>query len=234
MNDNNEIYKSLGQIPELVKLVQNLIQSIETLTKMVADVCKRQVKAYVPREEHDKLAQTISHTRCAAPNMAEVSGSLSNAVMQTISRSIYDETVNAVKEAVRETPVKVDHTHFHTTTWEYAQRAEKKVRRAMIVLSIWSILAALLIAIGAYEYFNSQVHFGKQYEEIYKSTYTTDEEREMLGEDIYYYGFVPKEYRKSPGLVKAKIKRNKQILRQRKDEAKANKGKFSTKVPLER
>lgn len=234
MNENNEIYKSLGQVPELVKLAQNLIQNIEKLSKLVAELCKRQAKAYVPKEEHDKLAQTISNTPCAAPDMTEVAGKLSNAVMRTLVRDIHDEAVNAVKEAVKDTPVKVEKNVHYTSSWEMSHIADKALaRRFWIMLSV-TVLTSLLIAIGAYEYFNSKMYLAKQYMEVYNSKYTTDEERKMLREDTFTVGAMPLEYHKSPGLVKAKIKRNKQILQQRNEEAKANKGKFSTRVPLER
>lgn len=233
MPENNELYKSLGQVPELVKTAQNQSANIENLSKMVAELTKRQAKAYVPREEHDKLAQTISNTPCAAPDMSDVAENLSNAMMRTLVRGIHDEAVNAVKDAVKDTPVKVEHTHLHTSMWDYAQRAEKKVRGAMAALAIWSVLATLIIVFGIWKYVNSEVFVGKQYEEIYRSPYATDEERKMLGDDLYYYGIVPEEFHKTPALVKAKIKRNKEILSQRKAE-KASKGKFSVKVPLER
>lgn len=234
MTENNELYKSLGQVPELVKLAQNLIQNIEKLSKLVAELCKRQAKAYVPREEHEKLAQIISNTPCAAPDMSEVAGKLSNAVMRTLVRDIHDEAVNAVKDAVKDTPVKVEKNIHYTSCWEMSKIADKKLKRGFWIMFSITAIAVILIALGAYEYYNGQMHLGKQYEEIYRSPFTTDAEREMLGEDIYYYGFLPKEFRKSPGLVKAKIKRNKQILQQRNEEAKANKGKYSTRAPLER
>ena len=79
-----------------------------------------------------------------------------------------------------------------------------------------------------------KMYLAKQYMEVYNSKYTTDEERKMLREDTFTVGAMPLVYHKSPGLVKAKIKRNKQILQQCNEEAKANKGKFSTKMPLER
>lgn len=234
MNENNEIYKSLGQVPELVKLAQNQSQSIENMSKMVAELSKRQAKAYVPREEHDKLAQTISNTPCAAPDMTEVAGKLSNAVMRTLVRDIHDEAVNAVKEAVKDTPVKVEKNVHYTSSWEMSHIADKALARRFWIMFSVTVLASLLIAIGAYEYFNSKMYLAKQYMEVYNSKYTTDEEREMLREDTFTVGALPFEYHKSPGLINAKIKRNQEILNQRKEDAKANKGKFSTKVPLER
>ena len=87
--------------------------------------------------------------------------------------------------------------------------------------------------LGAFKYVNSDTYVGRQYKEIYQSPYATDEERKMLGKDLYYFGVVPREFHQTPTLTKAKIKRNKQILRQRKAE-KAKTGKFSTKVALKR
>lgn len=232
-DEKNEFRKALVQLPEFIKTAQMQSQQIDHLSQMVAQVIQRQMTATIPEEEHQKMAETISRTPCAAPDMSEVAGSLSKAVMRDIRLDIHDEAVSAVKEAVKDTPVKVEHTHLHTSMWDYAQRAEKKVRGAMVALGIWSVLATLLIVFGVWKYFNSDVYVGKQFEEVYRSPYTTDEERKMLGDDLYYYGIVPEEFHKSPALVKAKIKRNKEILSQRKAE-KASKGKFSTKVPLER
>lgn len=56
----------------------------------------------------------------------------------------------------------------------------------------------------------------------------------MLNANIYTVAFLPQEFNRNPALVKQKIKRNKQILLQRETEAKVNKGKFSTKILLER
>jgi hypothetical protein len=234
MNENNEIYKSLGQVPELVKLAQNLIEKIEKLIKMVAQAIQRQMTATIPEEEHQRMAKTISHTPCAAPDMTEVANELANSMIKALRRDIHDEAVNAVKEAVKDTPVKVEKNVHYTSSWEMSHIADKALARRFWIMFSVTVLASLLIAIGAYEYFNSKMYLAKQYMEVYNSKYTTDEEREMLREDTFTVGALPLEYHKSPGLVKAKIKRNKQILQQRNEEAKANKGKFSTKMPLER
>jgi len=234
MNENNEIYKSLGQVPELVKLAQKQSQNIENLSKMVAQVIQRQMTATIPEEEHQKMAKTISLTPCAAPDMTEVANELAKSIIKVVRRDIHDEAVNAVKDAVKDTPVKVEKNVHYTSCWDMSHIADKALaRRFWIMLSV-TVLAALLIAIGAYEYFNSKMYLAKQYMEVYNSKYTTDEEREMLREDTFTVGALPLEYHKSPRLIKAKIKRNQEILKQRKEVAKANKGKFSTRVPLER
>ena len=234
MPENNELYKSLGQVPELVKTAQNQSADIENLSKMVAELSKRQAKAYVPREEHEKLAQTISNTPCAAPDMSEVAENLSNAMMRTLVRDIHDEAVNAVKEAVKDTPVKVEKNVHYTSSWEMSHIADKALARRFWIMFGITVLATLALAFGLFKYFNSDYYIGSQYEEICKSKYLTEGERKMLVGDTYYFGLIPKEFYESPALVKAKMKRNKEVLQQRKAEARANKGKFSTKVPLER
>lgn len=234
MPENNELYKYLGQVPELVKTAQNQSVNIENLSKMVAELTKRQAKAYVPREEHDKLAQTISHTPCAAPDMTEVAVELSKAVMREIRQDIHDETVSAVKDAVKDTPVTVTKEHVYKPSWEMSKIANKTLARRFWIMFGITVLATLALAFGLFKYFNSDYYIGSQYEEICKSKYLTEEERKMLVGDTYYFGLIPKEFYESPALVKAKIKRNKEVLQQRKAEARANKGKFSSKVPLER
>ena len=50
----------------------------------------------------------------------------------------------------------------------------------------------------------------------------------------YPISFLPKECLKTPSVVRQRIRRNEQIIRQRKKEARANKGHYTTKIPLER
>jgi len=234
MPDNNELYKSLGQVPELVKTAQNQSANIENLSKMVAELCKRQAKAYVPKEEHEKLAQTISHTPCAAPDMTEVAVDLSKAVMLEIRQDIHDETVRAVKDAVKDTPVTVTKEHVYKPSWEMSKIANETLARRFWIMFGITVLTTLSLVFGLFKYFNSDYYISSQYEDICKSKYLTEEERKMLVGETCYFGLIPKEFHNSPDLVKAKMKRNKEILQQRKTEARANKGKFSTKVPLER
>lgn len=234
MPENNELYKSLGQVPELVKTAQNQSVNIENLSKMVAELTKRQAKAYVPREEHDKLAQTISNTPCAAPDMTEVAVDLSKAVMREIRQDIHDETVSAVKDAVNDTPVTVTTEHIYKPSWEMSKIANETLSRRFWIMFGITVLTTLFLVFGLFKYFNSDYYISCQYEDLCKSKYLTEEERKMLLGDTYYFGIIPREFHKSPDLVKAKMKRNKQILQQRETEARTNKGKFSTKVPLER
>lgn len=100
-------------------------------------------------------------------------------------------------------------------------------------MSIVTVLVLSYSIIGTCLYFQSETYLGKEYVEVHRSNYTTDEERKLLGSEITPPSALPREYYKTPGLVKAKIKRNKEILRQWEMEARANKGKFTTKIPLE-
>lgn len=118
---------------------------------------------------------------------------------------------------------------------DFQSRLHKKtLRNWILALGIYSCIITLIGGIIAYSYFNGEKYLGEQYAKIYFSKYTTDTERKMLDTNIFTVGFMPREFDKTPKLVKQKIKRNQQILSQREAEAKANKGKFSMKIPLER
>ena len=234
MEENNELYKSLGQVPELVKLAQNQSKQIDRLSQMVAQVIQRQMTATIPAEEHQKMARTIANTPCAAPNMTEVAESLSKSIMRMVGSGIHDGAVNAVKDAVKDTPVTVTNEHVYKPSWEMTKIADETLTRRFWIMFCITAAVVLGVTFGTFKYFNSDFYFSQQYEEIRRSKFLTDDERKMLNADTYYVGIIPKEFYNAPDLVKAKIKRNKQILRQRQAEAKHNNGKFSTKVPLER
>jgi len=69
---------------------------------------------------------------------------------------------------------------------------------------------------------------------IATSKYVTKTERDMLWADIYAESALPKEYGKNPSYVKAKIKRNKKILEERRRKGKDKNGNYSITVPLKR
>lgn len=233
-DEKNEFRKALVQLPEFIKTAQMQSQQFDHLSKMVAQVIQRQMTATIPEEEHQKMAKTISHTPCAAPDMNEVAVDLSKAVMLEIRQDIHDETVRAVKDAVKDTPVTVTKEHVYKPSWEMSKIANETLARRFWIMFGITVLTTLSLVFGLFKYFNSDYYISSQYEDICKSKYLTEEERKMLVGETCYFGLIPKEFHNSPDLVKAKMKRNKEILQQRKTEARANKGKFSTKVPLER
>lgn len=229
MTENNEIYKSLGQVPELVKLAQKQSQNIENLSKMVAQAIQRQMTAKIPEEEHQKMAQTISSTPCAAPDMTVVANELAKSMIKAVRRDIHDEAVKAVKEAIQENPVTLAKPH------EYAEYIEPRLRNWALTMTILVIsFVVSFIGIAIYSA-HSKEHYGRLYmEEVLNSKYITKEEHDMLVQDSYVMSALPSEFKKKPKYVKKKINRWVEILEQREEEAKVNNGVFSTAIPLER
>ena len=96
----------------------------------------------------------------------------------------------------------------------------------LFVAAILGFVAVLLM------HFTSDCYYGQQYTELVNSKYLTDSEKKALWDDAYAISALPKEYNKSPKLVKERLKRNQEIVRMRRREANANKGKFSTDTPI--
>ena len=72
--------------------------------------------------------------------------------------------------------------------------------------------------------YNSEAYWGRQYYEVYSSPYLTDKEREKISRDVHTIAILPNEFDKDPKRVKEQIKKNRGILKERKKEAKKDKG----------
>ena len=238
MADNNEIIKALGQVPELVEKTERVLEDSDKKFRILAEATQKRMQAEIPSSEIEKVsdaaATAVSRTRCAAPDTNEVSRIVAGNITRFLTESVKSVATEAVKEAVEGTPVKIEHHHTHTTLRYMCQMAETTLRNWIIGLAIYSFILSFAAILIGYTYFNGDKCLGEQYTEIYLSKYTTDAERKMLIKDTYTVAFIPKEFSKTPQLVKQKIKHNQQIIRQREMEANANKGKFSTDVKLER
>lgn len=238
MADNNEVIKALGQVPELVEKTERVLEDSDKKFRILAEATQKRMQAEIPSSEIEKVSEAVaaavSRTRCATPDTDEVSRLVAGNITKFLTESMKSVTIEAVKEAVEGTPVKVEHHHTHTTLKYMCQMAEETLRNWILGLAIYSIILSFAGILIGVSYLNSDKYLGAKYTEIYFSKYTTDAERKMLDANTYTVGFMPREFDKTPKLVKQKIKRNQQILSQREAEAKANKGKFSTKVPLER
>jgi hypothetical protein len=238
MENQNQIIEALGKVPGLVEAAEKTLEACEEFKKMLADLLKRQIHANIPTEELNKVgsaaATAVAHTRCAMPDTTGLAQQIADKAISNMRPVIKAETELGVKDGMKDTPVVVKHEHSYYPTYEMTKVANEKLAQRFWIMLTITLVMALLSGLNAYRYFNSESHTGKAYMEIYRSKYATEAEQKMLGSEVYNTGFVPQEYYKSPEVVKAKIKRNKEILKQREAEAKANKGKFSTKVPLER
>ena len=238
MTENNEVIKALGQVPELVEKTKRVLEDSDKKFRILAEATQKRMQAEIPSSEIEKIsnivAATVSRTKCARPDTDEVSRLVAGNIMTTLTESVMAMTIDAVKAAVADTPIKVEHNHTHTTLTYMCQMAEKTLRNWILGLAIYSIVLSFVGILIGVSYLNSDKYLGAKYAEIYFSKYTTDAERKMLDANTYMVGFLPREFDKTPKLVKQKIKRNQQILSQREMEAKAKKGKYSTIVPLER
>ena len=81
-----------------------------------------------------------------------------------------------------------------------------------------------IIVIIAIVHFNSETYWGKQFYKVYSSPYLTDEEWDNISRDIHTIAILPDEFEKDPKRVKEQIKKSKAILKERKKEAKKDKG----------
>lgn len=238
MAENNELISALANVPELVKTTKIVLEDTEKKYKILAEAVQKRMQAEIPSSEIEKISgaasTAVSRTKCASPDVAEAGQLIAAEAAKAITDIIKPVAIEAVKAAVADTPVIVKHQHTHTTLGQMCQMAEKTIHNWIVGLAIYSIILTLAGGVATYFILNGEKHVGTEYADIYFSKYTTAAERKMLNNNMYIVSFLPQEFSNTPGLVKQKIKRNKQILAQRKAEAAANKGKYSTKVALER
>ncbi len=231
---DNLIMKSLAEVPQLVEAFKQSQEENEKKFKILGELTQQRVEAKLSEDEHAKLLadvkEVIQGTRCATPDIAEVTEHISQGVVDGVKGAVKE----AAEEAVRNSRVAVKQTHVYTSTFDLARVAEKKTKNMLTILLILIVTLLGTLGIGAYCYFHSKTYWGKEYWEIVCSPYATEAESTMLWKDYYITGGVPKEFESRPSYVKSKIRQNKQVLRDRKAEAKTKNGKFSTKVPLER
>lgn len=224
---DNKIINSLGKIPALT-------ESVEKLIKMTSEILQRGVKARMTEEDTQKLVgtmkTTIRETPCATPDASRSSQLIADGVLRELKGTIKE----SVREAVMQTRVKVENQHVHTTAWGAKEVVEKSVYNWLIGLFITVIILILTIIIGSFVYYSSEDYFSKEYVNVCFSKYTTDSERDVLWNDLYSTGALPQDFQKSKDHYKQALKRNKAILKDRERQARTNKGKYSTKIPLER
>lgn len=238
MAENNELIKALSRVPELVETTNRVLAENEKIIGILSEAILKRVQATIPENElemvSNRVSAAVSRTRCATPDVSEVSRCVADEIIKNVSAVTTNVVTEATKSAIDGMQLKVEHHHTHTTLGYMCQMAEKTLRNWILGLAIYSVILSFAGILIGVSYLNSDKYLSAKYSEIYFSKYTTNAERKLLETNIYTVGFMPREFDKMPKLVKQKIKRNLQILSQREAEAKANKGKFSTKVPLER
>lgn len=234
--ENNEIAKALGQVPELVARTDTLIEDNARKDEIIGKLLQNRMKAEIPASEVEKVVHAattaVARTRCATPDISGVSAQVADGVMGIIKANIRDEVSEAIRNTAEDIPVNVVHTH--TALREMANMAEEKLRLACRIVQVINIILLVIIGILKIGRYTSEVYYGHRYVKIVSSKYTTKEEKDNMMSDAYSISILPKEYLKTPSIVRQRIRRNEQVIRQRKEEARANKGHYATKIPLER
>ena len=234
MDEKNIVYEALGKLPELVVTLNAIVDENEKKDAYLAKIAESKVEAEMSEEGKQEVVEvvkeTIKTTPCAAPDVSETSKLIAEAVCEDVKASVQE----AVGEKVASMSINLDHHHTHATTWELAKYAEAAAKKWIMTLCIICGIMGLWIIGSSYWYFNSDVFWGKKYLEISLSPYSTKEEGDNLWKNGYPTGRLPEEYKQNPKTVRGQIKRNQTLLKERKKEAIANKGKWSAKVPIER
>lgn len=238
MDINNKILEALSKVPKLVEVVERVLDEIAKKFTILVDVAQKRAQAEIPPEAIDAVTtavtESVRRTPCASPNLSQVSAEIANKVAAEIRDMVYADVKAATSAAIKDTPHVTRKEVTLMPPWESTQFAEDSTRRLNHVLLTLCIVFMAAFGICAWSLFSSEAYWGQQYVKIRTSDYTTDVEREMLWKDARPVSVLPREYEQMPKLVRQKIRRNKEILRQREAEAKANKGQYSTRVPLER
>ena len=231
---DNSVIEALSKVSDLVETTKIIIDQNEKTNALFAKVLEHRAQAEIPHEEVEKVVRSVvdgvQHTRCAAPDVTKASELIAQAVLNRTQGAVEE----AVRETVRNTPVTLEHQHTHVTALGLVKFAEEKTRNLLTLVSIGLGALLLWISIAIVWYYNTDTYWGEQYNEVACSNYATEEERNMLWEDIYAKSVIPKEYKTNPSHVKDKIRQNKKVLKQRRRKGKDKNGNFSTDVPLER
>ena len=232
--DQNELIKSLAQVPELVKLNKTLIEENEKKFSMLAELAQRRMQAEIPQGEIEKHCRQIMNTPCAMPDTFAISHEIARSVNAEIASSAGAEAAKAAKEAVEKIPVRVEHVHAHTTLWELRNAADEKLKAINTAFLFLLAFCLSILGVTLYGFLSSEEYIGAQYATIAFSKYTTEAEQKDLLHNAYNVSFLPSEFRDSPKTVKERIKHNRQIIKDREKQARANKGKWKSTIPVER
>lgn len=235
MENNNIVIEALGKVPELVTLSESAIQQNERILAAFSKLMERNLQAEIPDEEvTDKvitpLTNVIRSTPCAAPDLSKASDLIAKGVLEMVR----SEVNTSVREAVKDTPIILEHHHTHTTALGLMEYANEKVKSWLCILVILCSTLLLGLISSAVWYYNSDAYWGQQYVEIATSKYATQAEKDMLWAEIYAESALPKGYSKNPSYFRAKIKQNKKTLEERRRKGKDKNGNYFTSVPLER
>lgn len=220
--------------PELVERIKALIETVENRDQLYAKILHEGMKYKLPPEEITNLVKivcdSVRDTPCAAPDTEELVSKISSGVLSQLEHKIG----SAVEDKIHNMDIKLIHSHFFVKPKEMKEFFEKKALNWIITLGSTCFVFALVLSGCLLWYLNSDDYYGRKYQEIYFSKYVTQEERALMREKTYTTGFLPNEFYSSRKVMKGKINRDKQIIKERKAQAKSHNGKYSTTPAIER
>ncbi len=232
--DELNIKEALAEVPKLVELNKTVIEENAKLSALVAKALQHQVQATIPPEQIVKLTNAIKGvvemTPCATPDTSESAEIIAKGVLEQTKASVEE----AVKEKIASIRIKLDHNHTYLAAWDMAKLAEKKTRSLLAVVCVLCGILFLGIVANSIRYYRSDMYWAGQYKEVLYSKYITEPEKEILMDDAYSMGALPKEFFSNPSYAKAKIRQNQSVIKARRKEARTNKGQYSTSIPIER
>jgi hypothetical protein len=230
----NKILEALSQVPALVEATQMSNEIIQEQSKLLAKISERNVHANIPDAELEKVTKAVEErvmaTTCSLPDTESLTEELADGVLCKVTEAI----MSAVEEKIKNTPFKLEHHHTHATTYDLARYADKGARNWLITLVVLCFTLAASLTGCLWWYFTSDIYYGQQYQQIYSSKYITKEEKNMLVKEIRGTGFLPNEYYDVPKVCQGRINRNKQLIKERREQAEVNKGQFNTIPAIER
>lgn len=211
--ENKDIIEALEKAPELVKAAETFKETLGHIISSFANAIKKRPQAEIPESE----LQKISQTPCAPPDI----DSFSKALVQKVVVDIGPVIQNKVNEAMKGATVTVQHTHSYCIERDLKEYADIRLWNRSIAFGLTSVVLVAIIIIIAIVHYNSETYWGKQYYEVYSSPYLTEEEWEKISRNVHTIAILPNEFDKAPKRVKEQIKKNKNILKARKKEARS-------------
>lgn len=229
--ENKDLIDALEQIPQLVSAASIFKNTSDQIVSILAAAIKKRPQAEIPQEELRKIEKVVAGTRCAPPDMNIVARHSAKIIAAYLTESLGPALNRKVEAAMKDASVKVEHSHYIERNLKDV--ADREMRKKAYRRGLMIFVLAVGIILMAIKYFTGLTYWGKQYNSVYQSNYVTKEEKEAMVQHMYSLYCIPKNYYDSPDAAKLQIKRDKEIIKKRKKEARKNKGSFSLDERIE-
>lgn len=217
-------------IPQVLDKNIKVLDTMNRRDEVYAKILQQKQQAEIPKEELEKIARVVAQTPCKEPD-PEI---LSKHIALKVISGVQNDIQKAVEEKIKTMKINLTHNHYHSKLFNICEMVEKDVRNWLITLVVLCFTLAASLTGCLWWYFTSDIYYGRQYQKIYSSEYITKEEKNMLAKEIIDTGFLPNEYYDVPKVCQGRIKRNKQLIKERREQAEVNKGQFNTIPAIER